>query len=71
MFDDSIFRGRIINEGIERCPLPVGTLAHIRLVHKFEITDGLISNETGYECYMRMEDLGETARAGHNFAYAE
>ena len=71
VFDDSIFRGRIINDGIEGCPLPVGTLAHIRLVHKFEISDGLISNETGYECYMRMEDLGETARAGRNFVLAE
>ena len=71
VFDDSIFRGRIINDGIEGCPLPVGTLAHIRLVHKFEIADGLISNETGYESYMRVEDLGETARVGRNFAYAE
>ncbi len=71
VFDDSIFRGRIISNGIEGCPLPVGTLVHLRLVHKFEITDGLISNETGYEAWLRGEDLGETARAGHNFAYAE
>ena len=71
VFDDSIFRGRITGSGIEGCPLPVGTLVHIRLVHKFEITDGLISNETGYEAWLKGEDLNETARAGHSFAYAE
>ncbi len=71
VFDDSIFRGRIISDGIEGCPLPVGSLVHIRLIHKFEITDGLISNETGYEAWLKAEDLNEVARAGHTFAYAE
>ena len=69
VFDDSIFRGRIISDGIEGCPLPVGSLVHIRLVHKFEITDGLISNETGYEAWLKGDDLNEVARAGHTFAY--
>lgn len=71
VFDDSIFRGRIISDGIEGCPLPVGSLVHIRLIHKFEITDGLISNEVGYEAWLKGEDLNEVARAGHTFAYAE
>ena len=71
VFDDSIFRGRIIGNGIEGCPLPVGTLVHIRLIHKFEITDGLISNETGYEAWLRGEDLSEVTQPGRSFAYAE
>ena len=71
VFDDSIFRGRIIGNGIEGCPLPVGSLVHIRLIHKFEITDGLISNETGYEAWLKAEDFNEGARPGHRFAYAE
>lgn len=49
--DDSTARFTISGPGFENCPFPVGTKVDMRLVHVFEIRDGLISKETGYEIW--------------------
>jgi hypothetical protein len=53
VFDDSIAVFRVINDGFENCPMPIGTKVRIRLIHNFHIRDGLISKEIGYECWRR------------------
>ncbi len=54
--DDMVVRFRIANDGIQNCPYPVGTKVQIRLVHIFHLVDGLITRETGYECWRKDED---------------
>jgi hypothetical protein len=51
VLDDSIAVFRVINDGFENCPVPVGTKVRIRLMHNFHIRDGLISKEIGYEIW--------------------
>lgn len=55
VFDDSIFAFQLIGDGFENAPLPAGTRVRIRLVHNFQIRDGLISKEIGYEIWKRDE----------------
>lgn len=55
VIDDSIAVFRIINDGFENCPFPVGTKIKMRLVHNFHIRDGLISKEIGYEVWRRAD----------------
>ena len=55
VFDDSICRFRMMREGFENAPFPLGTKVKIRLVHAFDIRDGLISREVGYETWFRDE----------------
>ena len=47
--DDSIVRFRLTGDGY--LPLPAGTQVEMRLVHIFEMRDGLISKEIGYEMW--------------------
>ena len=59
--DDMWCTFRICGPGFENCPYPVGTYVKMRLVHIFEIRDGLIARESGYECWTI--DQEATARA--------
>ena len=47
--DDSVVRFRLTGEGY--LPLAPGTPVEMRLVHIFEMRDGLISREIGYEMW--------------------
>ena len=47
--DDMWVTFRIRGPGFENCPYPVGTYVKMRLVHIFEIRDGLIARESGFE----------------------
>ena len=47
--DDSVVRFRLLDTGY--LPLNPGTQVEMRLVHIFEMRDGLISKEIGYEMW--------------------
>jgi hypothetical protein len=38
------------------CPFPVGTRCSMRLIHAFEMRDGKICRENGYEIWRRADD---------------
>ena len=52
VFQDMWARFRLIGEGIENCPLPIGSKVKMRLVHSFHLRDGLVCRENGYECWL-------------------
>jgi hypothetical protein len=56
VFDDSIFEFTIVDEGFANCPFPVGTRVSVRLTHAFQLRDGKICRENGYEIWRRAED---------------
>lgn len=47
--DDMIVRFTLAGEGMDNAPLPIGTDVEMRLVHVFEMRDGLIARETVHE----------------------
>ena len=47
--DDMWVRFKLVGDGFENCPYPIGTKVKMRLVHIFHIRDGRISREVGYE----------------------
>ncbi|MDX6739576.1 nuclear transport factor 2 family protein [Actinocorallia sp. A-T 12471] len=56
VFDDSIFDFTVTGDGFHNCPFPAGTRVSVRLVHAFELRDGKICRENGYEIWRRAED---------------
>lgn len=56
VFHDMWARFRLIGEGIENAPVPIGTKVKMRLVHSFHIRDGLVSREIGYESWLIDQD---------------
>ena len=56
VFDDLTVIFTIIDDGWENCPFPVGTRVQQRLLHNFEIRNGLISKEIGYELWSPIRD---------------
>ena len=55
VFDDMWVRFRLINEGFENCPFPVGTRVKMRLAHNFHVQEGMIIKEIGDEVWLRDE----------------
>lgn len=55
VFDDMWVRLRLIGDGFENCPVPLGTRVKMRLLHNFHIRDGMIAKEIGYEIWLRDE----------------
>jgi hypothetical protein len=49
--DDCIVRFRLSGDGFCRAPVPVGSRVEMRLVHVFEMRDGLIARETVHEVW--------------------
>lgn len=49
--DDCIVRFSLSGEGFYRAPLPVGSRVELRLVHVFQMRDGLIARETVHEAW--------------------
>ncbi|MGI5176504.1 nuclear transport factor 2 family protein [Dactylosporangium sp. CA-152071] len=56
VFDDSIFELTITQEGFRNCPFPPGTRCSMRLIHAFQMRDGKICRENGYELWRRADD---------------
>jgi len=54
--DDTIARFTLTGDGWINAPFPVGTRVEVRVVHIFEMRDGLISRETGYELWTNLDD---------------
>jgi hypothetical protein len=50
-FDDTWATFRISGEGFDNCPFPTGTKVKMRLLHNFDIHDGMIAKEIGYEVW--------------------
>ena len=59
VFDDSIFEWTIVGDGFTNCPFPPGTTVSVRLLHAFQMRDGLICRENGYEIW---RDINDRAR---------
>ncbi len=53
VFDDMWVRFRLVRDGFENCPVPIGTKVKMRLLHNFHIRDGMIAREIGYEIWNR------------------
>jgi hypothetical protein len=49
--DDCIVRFSLSGEGFYRAPLPVGSRVELRLLHVFQMRDGLIARETVHEAW--------------------
>jgi len=54
-FDDTWATFRISADGVDNCPFPIGTKVKMRLLHNFQIRDGMIAKEVGYEVWRRDE----------------
>jgi len=55
-FDDSIIDFTLTGHGFANCPYPKGTRVSMRLVHAFQLRDGKICRENGYEMWRRADD---------------
>ena len=53
VFDDMLVTFRLIADGFENCPVPIGTKVKMRLLHNFHIRNGMIAKEIGYEIWRR------------------
>lgn len=49
--DDALVRLTIADDGIDNCPLPVGSRAELRLIHHFQMREGLIAREEVFEVW--------------------
>lgn len=52
--DDCTARFRLTGDGVANAPLPVGSLAEMRLMHLFAMRDGRIARETVHEGWRRI-----------------
>jgi ketosteroid isomerase-like protein len=59
VFDDSIFEFTVTGDGFRNCPFPPGTTVSMRIIHAFQIRDGKICRENGYEIW---RDINDTVR---------
>jgi hypothetical protein len=53
--DDTLVRFRLIAEGMDNAPVPIGARAEVRLVHIFVMRDGLIARESVLEVWRRLD----------------
>ena len=58
VFDDSIFEFTVAGDGFANVPEPItpGTRVSVRLIHAFQLRDGKICRENGYEIWRRADD---------------
>ena len=55
VFDDMLVTFKLVGDGFENCPVPIGTKVKMRLLHNFHVRDGMIAKEIGYEIWGRDE----------------
>lgn len=51
VFDDAVCDVTVIGDEMPNMPFPIGTRVSLRLVHCFELADGLITKEIAYEMW--------------------
>jgi ketosteroid isomerase-like protein len=51
VFDDLIAEVQVVGNEMPNLPFPVGSTMNVRLVHCFELRDGLITREIAYEMW--------------------
>lgn len=56
VFDDSIIDFTLTGDGFANCPFQPGTQVSMRLVHAFQLRDGKICREIGYEIWRRADN---------------
>lgn len=56
VFDDSIFEWTITGDGFTNCPFRPGTTVSVRLLHAFQLREGKICRENGYEIWRDIND---------------
>ena len=56
VFDDSVIDFTLSGDGFANCPVLPGTRVSMRLLHAFELRDGKICRENGYEIWRRADD---------------
>lgn len=61
--DDCRARFRLVREGFDNAPLPIGSLVELRLLHVFHMRAGRICREQVFEVWRPIDptDLGPTA----------
>lgn len=52
--DDMIVRFRLIGDGMDNAPLPVGSHVELRLLHVFHMEDGKIAREIVHEQWTKL-----------------
>jgi hypothetical protein len=60
--DDSIATVTLVGDGVVNAPAAVGSKVEIRLLHVFEMRDGLISRELVFESWKVIEDTYVTIK---------
>lgn len=55
VIDDSVATVRIVGDGVENAPAPVGSKVEIRLLHVFEMREGKIARELVFENWHVLE----------------
>jgi hypothetical protein len=58
VFDDSVLEATLVGDvatNIPNCPFPSGTRISMRIIHFFELDDGRITRENGYELWRRAD----------------
>lgn len=55
VIDDSRARFRLVREGFDNAPLPIGSLVDLRLLHIFHMRDGRICREQVFEVWTAIE----------------
>src|SRR5687768_6598331 len=67
VIDDSVATLRLVGDGVENAPAPVGSKVEIRLVYVFEMRAGKISRELVFENWRIVEpEVGVVAYAPRN-----
>jgi hypothetical protein len=55
VIDDCIARFKLVREGFDNAPYPIGSTIDLRLLHVFHMKDGKIARETVFEGWTRID----------------
>ncbi|OYW80893.1 MAG: hypothetical protein B7Z26_05780 [Asticcacaulis sp. 32-58-5] len=53
--DDCLARFKLVREGFDNAPYPVGSIIELRLLHLFWMRDGKIARETVFEGWTKLD----------------
>lgn len=62
--DDMLVRMRLVGDGLENAPLPIGSSVELRLVHHFSMRDGRIAREQVFEVWRPVDGASRNAADG-------
>ncbi|WKL57672.1 nuclear transport factor 2 family protein [Asticcacaulis sp. ZE23SCel15] len=55
VIDDGVARFKLVREGFDNAPYPIGSTIDLRLLHVFHMKDGKIARETVFEGWTRID----------------